>query len=457
MTHHPFTAVEFLAEYRSGKISAEDFLTQTLQTIAEQEPAVQAWEYLDPEAALKQSRILDSQSTNRLKTLQGIPIAVKDIFATADMPTGWGTPIHQGTMRGYDAAAVEKLRQAGAIILGKTVTTEYATARPGKTRNPHQPNHTPGGSSSGSAAAVASGMVTLAIGTQTMGSILRPAAYCGVIGFKPSFGSISRYGVMPVCRELDHVGIFARTVSDIQLLCSVLAAPDGRDPDCCGNPGLQHWLKSPAEPDRSNPIHSASDRPLRPLRPLRLALWKTPFWQLIELETQQHFLDCATQLTDSGVEIEAIETPSAFADCYEDTQTLMAVGLAVHHGQDYDRHFDQLSPKLRAWIERGRQTSGIDYGKARQKTVAYSTALAPIFSNYDAILMPVTTGPAPADLEDTGSPIFCTFATLCGLPALSIPAGRAANGLPLAVQLVGQRYNDRTLLQIANEIYPRLQ
>lgn len=466
MPYYSWTAIEFLSEYQAGNISAADFLTETLRTIAAQEPTVQAWEYLDPDGAQKQARILDRQSTDCLKPLQGVPIAVKDIFATADMPTGWGTPIHQGTMRGYDAAVVEKLRRAGAIILGKTVTTEYATARPGKTHNPHRRNHTPGGSSSGSAAAVASGMAPLAIGTQTMGSILRPAAYCGVIGFKPSFGSISRSGVMPVCRELDHVGVFARTVADIQLLCSVLAVSDGRDPDCCGNPGLQywtryrtpywtrHWTRSPAEPQQNNSVPLSADRPLRPIR---LALWKTPFWDLIEPETQQHFHSCATRLTDSGVDIEAIETPAAFADCNEDTQTLMAVGLAVHHGEDYDRHCDRLSAKLRAWIERGRQTSGIEYGRVRQKTIEFSRALASIFANYDAILMPVTTGTAPANLGDTGSPVLCIFATLCGLPAISIPAGLAGNGLPLAVQLVGQRYGDRSLLQIADKIQMRLQ
>jgi Asp-tRNA(Asn)/Glu-tRNA(Gln) amidotransferase A subunit family amidase len=448
MSSDRLTATEALEAMQTGKISACDLLTQSLDTIAHQEPDVQAWEYLDRAAALKQAQLLDSgyPAGQPAGTLQGIPIAVKDIFATRDMPTGWGTPIHQGAMLGYDAAVVERLQTAGAIIVGKTVTTEYATARPGKTRNPHNFNHTPGGSSSGSAAAVAAGMVPLALGTQTMGSILRPAAYCGVLGFKPSFGSISRYGAMPVCRELDHVGIFAQTVADVQLLCSVLAGPDGRDPDCCGNPSLQRLRLE------------SSDRYAPRLASPRLALWKTPFWHRIEPETQQRFLDCAALI--QGVEqadITFIDLPSEFATYYEDTQTLMSIGLAVNHGRDYNAHADQLSAKLREWIERGRQTMAIDYGNIRQRTVEYSVVLTKVFAEYDAILTPVTTAPAPANLEDTGSPILCTLSTLCGLPAISIPAGKTANGLPLAIQMIGQKYGDRTLLQIADWLHTLLQ
>ncbi|HEY9647569.1 MAG TPA: amidase, partial [Chroococcidiopsis sp.] len=329
---------------------------------------------------------------------------------------------------------------AGAVIMGKTVTTEYAAARPGKTGNPHNLNHTPGGSSSGSAAAVAAGMVPVAVGSQTLGSILRPAAYCGVLGFKPSFGTISRHGVMSVCRELDHLGLFARTVTDLQRVSAVLAVPDLRDPDCCGNAALQSGTEQP--------VDSA---------PPRLALWTTPFWPQIDPRTQQHFLNCAALLEQSGAAIAPIQLSADFADCYDDAQTLMSVGLAVNHGGDYDRHGDQLSPKLRDWIERGRQTTAIAYGRARQRTVDYSVALSAIFADYDAILMPVTTGPAPATRDDTGSPVLCALATLCGLPAISIPAGTADNGLPLAVQLMGKKYGDRDLLQIADWLHLRLQ
>lgn len=436
------TVIDASKQIQTGALSAQDLITQTLDVIATREPTVQAWEYLNTTAALKQAIECDRHSPYALGPLQGIAIALKDIIATADMPTGWGTPVHQGAMPGYDAAIVERLRAAGAILIGKTVTTEYATARPGKTRNPHNPNHTPGGSSSGSAAAVAAGMVPVALGTQTLGSILRPAAYCGVLGFKPSFGSISRYGVMPVCRDLDHVGLFARTVPDLQLLCSVLAIPDERDPDCCGNLALQHGIPF-------DPTEASTDS-------IKLAAWKTPYWSLIEPETQQRFLDLIAQPLQ-GFTLHSIDLSPALSQCYEDAQTLMGVGLAVNHGSDYDQHSDQLSPKLQEWIERGRQTSAIAYGTVRQRTVEYSKTLAQVFREYDAILMPVTTGPAPDNLADTGSPILCAISTLCGLPAISIPAGTAKNGLPLAVQLMGPKFGDCKLLAIANRFHPFLQ
>ncbi len=443
------TATQSVNQCKNDEITSLIF--KTLEAIGQQEPTVQAWEFLDPAIVMGQVNALESRQSNQSLPLAGIPIAIKDIFATADMPTGWGTPIHQGRMLNYDAAVVEQLRRTGAIILGKTVTTEYATARPGKTCHPHNPDHTPGGSSSGSAAAVAAGMVPLALGSQTLGSILRPAAYCGVLGFKPSFGSISRYGVMPACRELDHIGVFGHTVADVQLLCSVLAIPDGRDPDCCGNPGLQQVTLGADGGLSPNSGFLSAQASM-----IRLALWKTPFWDLIEPEVQQRWFDCAQLLEQSGATVSSIELPPEFADSFEDAQTLMSVGLAVNHGADYDTHFDQLSPKMRKWIERGRQVRAIAHARIRQKTVEYSLALTKIFAEYDAILMPVTTGTAPATLEETGSPVLCALSTLCGLPSVSIPAGRATNGLPLAVQLMGQRWGDRALLQVADWVHKQM-
>lgn len=236
MTIHTLSATVLAQAIRTRRISCLEAVEACFEQIEQREQAVEAWQYLNPDQVIEQAIAGDrTRATGTpLGPLHGIPVAVKDICATADMPTGWGTPIHAGQQLNYDAAVVARLRAAGAIIMGKTVSTEYALARAGKTRNPHHPNHTPGGSSSGSAAAVADRMVPLALGSQTGGSVLRPAAYCGVLGFKPSFGAISRFGVMPVCRDLDHVGVFARSLADIALLCSVLIGPDGRDPDCTG-------------------------------------------------------------------------------------------------------------------------------------------------------------------------------------------------------------------------------
>lgn len=419
--------------------SAVDRTQACLQKIAACEADVQSWQYLDSNGALQQATAVDeSIAQGRAGVLAGMPVAVKDIFATADMPTGWGTPIHQGDRLGYDAAIVERLRSAGAIILGKTVTTEYATARAGKTRNPHNFKHTPGGSSSGSAAAVAAEMASVAIGSQTLGSIVRPAAYCGVLGFKPSFGSISRYGAMPVSRDLDHVGLFAASLDDLVRVCHVLAIADTRDPDCCSGSFPLEWKQERArerELERSPP---------------RLALVRSPYWDEMESEAQQHFLGQVNAIEGAGAAIDEVTLPAEFADAFDHARRLMSVGLAVHHGGDYDAHSDQLSPKLRELIEQGRGVSGLDYGRSRQAIVHYSITLAAILSQYDAILTPAATGPAPAGLENTGSPIFCVIWTVCGLPAISIPAGRAANGLPLAIQLVGRRMNDVELLRVAD-------
>jgi Asp-tRNA(Asn)/Glu-tRNA(Gln) amidotransferase A subunit family amidase len=347
-----------------------------------------------------------------------------------DMPTGWGTSFIK--VPGYNAAVVEQLRAAGAIILGKTVTTEYATAGAGKTRNPYHLDHTPGGSSSGSAAAVATGMTPIAIGSQTLGSTLRPAAYCGVLGFKPSFGSISRFGAMPAHPALDHVGLLARSVADLKLLCSVLAIADPRDSDCCGNPALQA-LDS----------HALAHSP-------RFALWKTPFWDAIELESQQQFLSACEGIQKSGGTIAAIDLPSEFASAFESTLTMMQVGLALYHGQDANAQSHRLSPAMQAHLHHGKQHRTVDYLKILQQRERYRTTLTEVFAQYDAILTPVTTGTAPLYSEGTGSPMFCALWTLCGLPAISIPTGQGANGLPLAIQLVGGFYQDRSLLQVAD-------
>jgi Asp-tRNA(Asn)/Glu-tRNA(Gln) amidotransferase A subunit family amidase len=430
----PLTAVEMVAKFRNRECSIAEFIAALLDHIAEGEPKIQAWEYFDPTLILRQAERLDDWVLNgqSLGALHGVPVAIKDIYATVDMPTGWGTPVHQGTWLGYDAAVVEQLRAAGAIILGKTVTTEYATAGAGKTRNPHHFNHTPGGSSSGSAAAVAAGMTPIAIGSQTLGSTLRPAAYCGVLGFKPSFGSISRFGAMPAHPALDHVGLMAHSVTDLKLLCSVLAIADPRDPDCRGNPAL-HAV------DSNHLAHSP-----------RFALWKTPFWDAIEPEAQQQFLSSCEVIQKSGGTIDSLDLPSEFASAFEATLAMMQVGLAFYHGQDADFQRDYLSPAMQTHLHHGKQHRAVDYLKILQQRDRYRAILAEVFAQYDAILTPVTTGTAPLNSEGTGSPMFCALWTLCGLPAISIPTGQAANGLPLAIQLVGGFYQDRSLLQVAD-------
>lgn len=417
------------AESFMGQLSAVERLQACLERIRQRESLVGAWEFIDPEQALQQAQQCDAaQAAGILGTLQGIPIAIKDTFATADLPTGWGTPIHAGKQLGYDAAVVERLRSAGAIILGKTVTTEYAIARANKTRNPHNLAHTPGASSSGSAAAVADGMVPIALGTQMVGSILRPAAYCGIFGFKPSFGTISRYGLMPSCRELDHVGIFACSVADIVLTLHVLAAVDPRDPDCYG-------AIVPRSPNSTPP---------------KLALILNPNESLLEAEAKAALLESAAALAAAGAIVTEISLPPEFATHFDHIDVLTSASMAANHGADYDRYAHQMSPKLQQVIQRGRSLPTLAYAQARQAAVHYNLCLSKLWLNFDAILTPVTPGTAPRGLENTGSPIFCALWTLCGLPAISIPVRKADNGLPLGIQLVGARSKDLDLLAIAS-------
>ncbi|PPS40975.1 amidase [Chroococcidiopsis sp. TS-821] len=428
MTDYP-TAQTIVEEMQQG--SAVKVLEACLARIREREPVIGAWEYLNPNALVQAQYCDRVRSQGKvLGTLHGVPVGIKDTFATVDMPTGWGTPIHQGRQFGYDAAVVERLKAAGAVIVGKTVTTEYAIARPNKTRNPHNPEHTPGASSSGSAAAVADGMVPIAIGTQMVGSTLRPAAYCGIFGFKPSFGVISRYGLMPSSRELDCVGIFGRSIADIDLVLSVLAGIDPRDPDCYGT------LITP--PPRKN--H------------LKFALILSSQWYQIKDEAKQVLFDSVTTLTAAGATVSQVDLPSEFDAYLDRVDILCATGIAANHGADYDLYAQKMSSKLQQLIVRGRNVDAIAYSQARHAVVEYNITLAKIFSEFDAILTPVTTGTAPYGLENTGSPVFCALWTLCGLPAISIPVGMS-NGLPLGIQLVGKRLCDRELLEIAQFLH----
>ncbi|PSR18844.1 amidase [filamentous cyanobacterium CCP3] len=437
------TASEAIARLRAAEFSSLKLAQACLGRIGQREPVVAAWQYLDADQVVAQAIACDHAQADgaSLGALHGIPVAIKDICATADMPTGWGTPIHAGQQLNYDAAVVERLRAAGAIIMGKTVSTEYALARAGKTKNPHNPSHTPGGSSSGSAAAVADRMVPVAIGTQTGGSVLRPAAYCGVLGFKPSFGAISRFGVMPVCRDLDHMGVFARSLADIVLLCSVLMGADGRDPDCWGADG---WG-----------MGSPSDLPKLGRSP-RIGFVRTSAWHEVEAEAQAALVDSLELLTEAGATVAEVSMPSTWDEYLATIDVLMACGAAVNHGGDYDRHGEALSPQLRQVIERGRAYGSLAYSAARQAVVDYSIALAPLWAEYDALITPVTTGPAPEGLHNTGSFKFCGPWTLLGGPALSIPVGRAKNQLPLAIQLVGARGADGHLLAVANWVMAQL-
>jgi Asp-tRNA(Asn)/Glu-tRNA(Gln) amidotransferase A subunit family amidase len=362
--------------------------------------------------------------------LHGVPVGIKDIFDTKDMPTEDGTPLHRGRTPAYDAAAVSRLREAGAIIMGKTVTTELAVYSPGKTRNPHDPERSPGGSSSGSAAAVAAGMVPLAIGTQTNGSIIRPAAYCGVYGYKPSHGMISRHRVLRLSRRLDHVGVFGRSVEDVALIAQQMMGYDERDPDMRIRP-------------RPDLVTLASEAPPTPPK---LAFIRTSAWDEADTEVKQGFDELIDFLGDR---VSEVELPELFSRAYEWHRCMMEADLATNLWREYSRGASALSGELARMIERGRQVLAVEYNRAVAGVPTLVSIISEMLLEYDAIMTPAATGEAPVGLQSTGSPIFCTPWSLCGVPAISLPLLEGSHGMPIGVQLVASKGDDGRLLRTA--------
>ena len=426
------TLTDTIAALRDGAISAVDVVESCLARIAAVDANIEAWTFLDPDHARAQARALDEARANGrpLGPLHGIPVGVKDIFDTADMPTEDGTVLHSGRQPREDCTAVALLREAGAVIMGKTVTTELALLTPGKTRNPHDPERTPGGSSSGSAAAVGSGMVPVAIGSQTNGSVIRPASFCGVVGYKPTHGLISRRGVLSLSRTLDHVGVFARAVADAAMVAEVMMTYDAGDDD----------MHLQARPQLSR--MAAEEPPLPPT----FAFVKTPAWDEADQDSQEAFAELAEMLGDSAAEV---ELPPIFEHAWDLQRIIQDAEVAVSFTPEYEKGRDQLSPRLRAIIERGYQVPAADYIRAVARIPLLNLALDEIFARYDAILTPSTPGEAPVGLETTGNPVYCTPWSLLGTPAVSLPLLQGSNGMPIGVQLVGLRGNDGRLLRAA--------
>jgi Asp-tRNA(Asn)/Glu-tRNA(Gln) amidotransferase A subunit family amidase len=436
---HWLSAADAARAIADGAITSERLVEACLARVREVDGDVQAWAFLDPEHALAQARARDQDRSEgrAVGPLHGVPVGIKDIIDTCDMPTEDGTVLHAGRTPVRDATAVAWLRAAGAVIMGKTVTTECAYLSPGKTRNPHNPGHTPGGSSSGSAAAVAAGMAPLALGSQTNGSTIRPASFCGVYGFKPTHGLVPRHGVMRLSRSLDHVGAFARTLEDIALIAESLAGWDEHDPD--------------TRPRAAIPFRQvAAQAP--PLEPL-LAFVKPPVWDRAEPETKEAFAELAGQLAARMVEV---ELPPSTAAALEWHRTIMEAEMAANLDREFEGGRERLSPALRDALARGREVRALDYQRALARVPLLNAGFEEIFERCDAIVTPATAGTAPAGLASTGDPSFCTLWTLCGMPALSVPLMQGPNGLPLGVQLVGRRDADARLLRTAGWLVAQL-
>lgn len=432
MTLAELSAADAIRALRDGEITSEELIMACLERIDAVEGEVQAWAHLDPDFALEQAHSLDAgrQAGAPIGPLHGVPVGVKDIFDTEALPTENGTVLDAGRQPTEDSKVVSLLRQAGAVIMGKTVTTELAVYGPGKTRNPHNSDHTPGGSSSGSAAAVAAGMVPLAVGTQTNGSVIRPASYCGVVGFKPSHGLIPRTGILAQSRWLDTVGVMARSVEDAALIAEALIAFDAGDPDTT---------------PRARPRLAETAAEAPPLDPT-IAFVKSPVWDQAETEAQEAFTEFTEFLGDR---CDDVALPDPFEHAVEWHRTIMCADLAKSFAGYYERGADKLTETLRAMIEEGRKILAVDYNRAVDWRDVLGSGLDQVFERYDAILTPATTSAAPVGLESTGSPVFCTLWTYCGVPAVTLPLMEAANGLPIGVQLIGRRGDDARLLRTA--------
>jgi len=434
------SATDAARAIRDGAFSAEQLAQACLARVHEVDGQVQAWTYLDEEHALAQARARDrDRSEGRpLGPLHGVPVGIKDIIDTCDMPTEDGTVLHAGRTPAYDATVVAKLRTAGAVVMGKTVTTECAYFSPGKTRNPHNPAHTPGGSSSGSAAAVAAGMVPLALGSQTNGSVIRPAAFCGVYGFKPTHGLISRHGVLRLSRTLDHIGMFARSIEDLALLAEALVGWDEDDPDTRVRAAIPFREIATQEP---------------PLPPL-LAFVRPPLWDRAAQDTKEAFAELVRALGDRVVEL---ALPESARNALEWHRAIMDAEMAANLDAEWEKGRERLSEQLRALLARGREVRALDYQKALARIAPLNEGFGDIFERCDAIITAAAPGTAPEGLASTGDPSFCTLWTLCGMPALSLPLLKGANGLPMGVQLIGPRNDDARLLRTASWLVAKLQ
>lgn len=411
------SAVAAAAAIRRGELTSEDLVKACLTRIEAREEAVRAWTYLDPDDALKQARDRDARPARG--PLHGVPVGIKDVFDTEGMPTSYGSPIYAQHRPAWDAACVGMIREAGAVILGKTVTTEFAARYAGKTRHPQNLTHTPGGSSSGSAAAVADAMVPLALGTQTLGSVIRPAAYCGVVGYKPTFGAINRMGLRMLSESLDTIGLFGRTVPDIRLLGSVLTGYQSTE--------SLNW-------------------------PPRIGFCRSPQWPHALPETIVALERVVQALAVAGIKVQEVRRPEILDGLAEAADVVSEFEIARAFTHERRVHVTAVSPAFTDIIATGLGHSRAAYMAAQSRLERGRREFSAVMVDHDALLTPSAPGEAPRGLGDTGSAIFNKIWTALQLPCVTIPAGSGPTGLPIGVQLIGGRNQDDVLLELADRL-----
>jgi len=411
------SATEAAARIAAGKLKSEALVAACLERIGQREKDVRAWAFIDPELALAQARARDREPSRT--RLHGIPVGVKDVLDTADLPTEYGSPIYRGNRTSCDAACVAQVRELGGVILGKTVTTEFATRHPNKTRNPHNLKHTPGGSSQGSAAAVADGMVPIAFGTQTTSSIIRPAAYCGVVGYKPSFGRVNRAGVKALSDSLDTVGTLTRTVPDAALLVEELSGA---------------------------PVTAFDAVPQ--MKP-RIGFCRTPYWRQADRPTQEALEQAVPRLERAGANVAEVDLDGEFARLVEVQVTISTYEMFRALAYERTRFPGLISEHLMGRLLGGGRVTRAEYEEAQAIAQRCRARLDDVFREYDALLAPSAPGEAPEGLASTGDPVFGSSWTVLHGPAVTVPAFHGPRGLPLGAQIIGPLGMDGTTLLCA--------
>ena len=431
---HALGVAEMVALVRQRDVSPVEIIEACFKRIETLDPKLKAWVTLDRDAAMMSAQQCERRlcSGEDIGTLGGLPVGLKDIFYTAGLRTTAGSRVYADFIPDYDATSVGRLKTAGAIILGKAVTTEFATSDPSPTHNPWGMSHTPGGSSSGSAVAVAARMIPAALGSQTGGSTLRPAAYNGIVGLKATYGRISRYGVIPVSWCLDHVGILVRSVEDAAIVLQVLA---GYDPDDAST-----LRELPGDYIAAAQYHDVSPR---------IGVLRGYFADHANDETRAHMAVIEQRLVDAGAVVHEIALPPSFDTVLAAHRLVMKVEMAAFHADMFVSQREQYSPNIRASIESGLVVPGVAYLKAQRLRRLFQTEVAQLFQTVDVLLTPATPAPAPQDLTTTGDASFQAPWTYAGIPAISLPSGLSHDGMPLGIQLIAPAMQEEVLLQSA--------
>ena len=410
-----------------------DLAESLLRRIDALEPSLQAWVMIDRKDVIAQAHHRQEELARKTPRgpLHGIPIGIKDIYYTAGIKTTAGSKIFADFIPARDATAVERLKKAGAIILGKTATTEFAWAEPAPTRNPWNLNHTPGGSSSGSAVAVATCMCPGALGSQTGGSILRPAAYCGIVGLKPTYGRVSRHGVFPLSWSLDHVGVLTRSVEDAAILLRVLAGRDSQDPASSQEPVPNYT------------------RLLKSSPPPRIGVVRAFYREKSEEQVWRHTEGILSRLEAAGARVGEVKMPESFAAVQDAHRIIMAVEAAAFHEKLFEENSEKYRPRTRELVEVGLLVASVDYLRAQKIRRQFRREMDGVIREFDCLLTPATATPAPKGLSSTGDPMFQVPWSFSGLPTISLPSGLSNEGLPLAIQLVGGAFAEEKLFSVA--------